>query len=71
MMEKFTKKNGEINISSLSLYLGYKTEAAMRKIKQTNPERFETLYLGALCTANSIDANELAKYCTNKKTKGE
>lgn len=58
-MEKFLKKNGEINISSLSRFLGYKSEAGLRQLKKVNKEKFEVIYLGAICVANNIDIKEL------------
>lgn len=60
-MIDFTKKNGEIEVQEFSHYLGYKTEGAMRHMRKNHHDRFNMLYIGALCCANGVSTDDLLR----------
>jgi hypothetical protein len=57
-MELFLKKNGEINLTSLSKSK-YCTVQNLSQVRRDFPEKFDTLYLGIICQENGIDTDKL------------
>ena len=66
-MRDFTKKNGEIDVQEFSHYLGYKAEGSARHMRKHHPDRFNIMYMGALCCANGISTDDLLRLIRNKK----
>jgi len=59
-LHKSKKRAGTVNVTELATYLG-KDETTIRALKRTNPQKFEIIYLGAVCIANNIKIEDLKR----------
>lgn len=66
-MERFLFKNGEINLSKLSSYLGYKSYNSIKKMMQNNKPKFDVLYLGAVAQINGLTIEDVETYLLEKE----
>ena len=60
-LHKTPKRAGTVNLAELAQFLE-KTEGTVRALQRTNPKKFEMLYMGAVCSANSIDVKKIKEF---------